>query len=202
MNKRKIRHIVICGGIAVGKSTLCLNLGKTIRESTPILEIPSNNVFLSDFYNDQKRWGFHSRIGMLSLLLKSYVEQSNASDIVIFDRSVHELIVFARLQYKLGNLTKREYNLYLDLYKSIVSTLKPVDLFLYLHCSTEVSMARIALRGRDFERKIGAEYIDAVSRQYAVWLKANHHRHSFEFIDTTEPINVPAIADMLKRRFL
>ncbi|MEL6639049.1 MAG: deoxynucleoside kinase, partial [Bacteroidota bacterium] len=50
-----IKYIAIAGNIGAGKTTLCTQLGKHFGWEVHY-ESTDNNPYLSDFYNDMKRW--------------------------------------------------------------------------------------------------------------------------------------------------
>lgn len=192
MNLQK--HIAICGGIAVGKTTLCHNLSNVIPLSQVIEEIPSSNPFLADFYKDPKRWSFHSRIGMLSLFFTNYRTVSKDRPFILFDRCMQELIVFAQLQRKLGNLSEREFSVYSELLTSITWTLKPIDQLIYLHCPAPVSVERIRKRGRPFETTVDERYVTGVANEYEEWLKSVEKTIRVLRVDTSGTIDIPRLA--------
>ena len=59
------KAIAIAGNIGVGKSTLVEFLSRTYGIS-PYYEPSEDNPYLPDFYEDMKRWSFHSQLYFLS----------------------------------------------------------------------------------------------------------------------------------------
>ncbi len=191
MNNHKQFRIAICGGIAVGKTTIGKQLTKHLEDGHFIEEDPRQNSYLKEFYLDKKKWGFHSRIAMLALFIDYYNSASQLDKTyIVFDRTIHELITFARLQYFLGNLTKNEYKLYKQLYNSVLSLTKPMDLVIYLYCDPLVSLNRIQKRGREFESSVDEKYLLSINHQYDIWLRLLKNKTSIIKIDTSSEIDL------------
>jgi len=55
------KFIVVAGNIGAGKSTLVELLSRELQ-LTPFYEPVSENPYLSDFYDDMKRWAFQSQL--------------------------------------------------------------------------------------------------------------------------------------------
>lgn len=183
-------HVAICGGIAVGKTTIGNHLSKLIQNSIFVEEQPEQNIYLSDFYKDMKHWGFHSRIAMLSLFINYYNSAKKYNNkVLIYDRTVHELITFARLQLKMGNLTKGEYRLYTQLYKGVLELINPPDVVIYLYCKPLIALRRIRERGRDFEKGVSSDYLNNINHQYDVWIRSLPNSYPVLKIDTTHKVD-------------
>jgi len=63
------KSIAIAGNIGVGKSTLVEFLSRTYGIS-PYYEPSEDNPYLPDFYDDMKRWSFHSQLYWTARYLK------------------------------------------------------------------------------------------------------------------------------------
>lgn len=191
-----MKRVALTGGIAVGKTTLGGRLASTICDSCFMPENVSENIYLSDFYEDMKRWGFHSRVGALSMIASNYIDDDSKISIAIFDRCIDELITFAQLQFEAGNLSQKEFILYRSLYQEMVRLTPRLDLYVYCHCAPETSLQRIASRGRIFEQNISVDYIKDVNNQYAKWL-ATVPRNKLIMVDTDLDVNVGELADRI-----
>lgn len=164
--------VALVGGVGVGKTYL----GRQLKELLPSLkfieEDTTKNLYLNEFYSDMRKWGFHSRISMLAMVLSNAAEaylSNNQDDIVILDRCVDELIVFATKEYEEGNLTRKEFELYKQLYYGILDTLPRPDLFVYFRCKPETSFQRIIQRGRECEKGVTLNFCEDVIRRYDAW---------------------------------
>jgi deoxyadenosine/deoxycytidine kinase len=163
-------YVSISGGISVGKTTLATKLAGLIPECQTFIEHPGRNPYLADFYADMPRWAFHSRVAMLAMFAAHYKEIDTTKKVILMDRCIHELITFANLQLDMGNLSARDFSVYQMLYESFVALAPPPNVIIYLTCSPEVALQRMAVRDRPFEREISEKYIAAVELYYEQWL--------------------------------
>jgi len=164
------KFIIVAGNIGVGKSTLVSMLCQKLGWE-PFYEPETENPYLSDFYQDMSRWSFQSQVFFLSRRLHIHHQILHYSGSVIQDRSIYEdAEVFARNLYLQGNMSDRDYVTYRSLYQTLTEFLPPPDLVIFLRASVETLLKRIALRNRDYERSISAEYLDRVNRLYTDWL--------------------------------
>ena len=129
---RKTKLIAIVGGIAVGKTTIGKRLIEKLDRIKFIEEDVSKNEFLSDFYDDMKKWAFHSRMSTLAMIASNYILDHKDS-IILMDRCLDELITFARLQYEKGNLSEREFKVYSQLFCDILAFAPKIDVRLLYH---------------------------------------------------------------------
>lgn len=166
------QFVVISGNIGVGKSSLTQQLAQQLYWQ-PFLEAFEANPYLADFYEDMKRWSFHSQIFFLSRRLQHHHALLQYPGDVVQDRSVYEdAEIFARNAYLQGNMSERDYHCYRDLYEGIRAFLPAPHLVVYLKAPTTLLVERIAKRGRDYERQIALDYLAQLNDLYDEW--ANH----------------------------
>jgi deoxyadenosine/deoxycytidine kinase len=164
------QFVAIAGNIGVGKSTLTGILAEAFGWK-PFYEAVDENPFLADFYADMKRWSFHSQVFFLSRRLQHHRQLVDHPGSVVQDRSVYEdAEIFAQNLYNQGQMSARDYQAYRDLYDGIRAFLPPPDLLVYLKSSVETLLARIKLRGRDFERDISPDYLQRLNGLYDDWI--------------------------------
>jgi deoxyadenosine/deoxycytidine kinase len=161
--------IALVGGVGVGKSYLGRQLAERLPLAQFIEEDASDNIFISEFYEDMKKWGFHSRISMLTMTVTNMLKVRPGSKYVIYDRCVQELIVFAKKLYEDGNLSEKEFKLYLQLYDAIIKVIPSPDIYIYCYCSPETALQRIHKRGRDCESKVRLNFCYDVLKRYSIW---------------------------------
>jgi deoxyadenosine/deoxycytidine kinase len=165
------RFIAIAGNVGVGKSTLTGLLARRLGWE-PFFEAVDENPYLADFYADMKAWSFHSQIFFLSRRLRHHRQLLDHPKSVVQDRSVYEdAEIFARNLYMQGDMGKRDYGSYCDLYEVLTSFLPPPDLVVYLRSSVATLVARITMRGRDYERDISHGYLERLNRLYEEWIE-------------------------------
>jgi deoxyadenosine/deoxycytidine kinase len=163
--------IAIAGNIGAGKSTLTAMLASHFGWE-PFYEANAENPYLADFYQDMKRWSFHSQVFFLGKRLEHHRQLVDHPGSVVQDRTVYEdAEIFARNLYQQGNMTERDYDAYRRLYQAIASFLPPPSLLLYLDASVDQLMVHIKKRGRDFEQNISSDYLAHLNRLYNEWIE-------------------------------
>jgi deoxyadenosine/deoxycytidine kinase len=164
------KFVAVAGNIGVGKSTLvsllCNRLGWQ-----PFYEPVAENPYLADFYSDMRTWGFHSQIFFLTHRLRIHRQLLDHPTSAIQDRSVYEdAEVFAYNLYQQGSIQERDYGTYRELYEVLTEFLPPPDLVIYLRASVPTLLARIAQRGRDYEKQITGSYLGQINQLYEAWI--------------------------------
>jgi len=118
------------------------------------------------------RWAFHSQVFFLTQKFKLHQRLAESQGVVVMDRTIYEdAEIFATNLYRMGHMTKRDFDVYWDLYRSLASSLQPPDLLIQLKCPLRTIMKRIKLRGRPEEKKIDPEYVKKLQRLYQSWFR-------------------------------
>ncbi len=169
------QFIAIAGNIGVGKSTLvellCSRLGWE-----PFLEGVVDNPYLADFYADMSAWSFHSQIFFLARRLRDLRHLMDMPRTVVQDRSVYEdAEIFAKNLYRQGHIGERDWKTYRELYEVLTELLPPPDLVVYLEATVPTLQSRIAMRGREYEKKIAPEYLAQLNTLYEEWIANFKH---------------------------
>jgi deoxyadenosine/deoxycytidine kinase len=165
------KFIAVAGNVGVGKSTLTRLLSEYLCWE-PFFEAVDDNPYLADFYKDMRTWSFHSQIYFLSRRLGHHGQIIERPGTVIQDRSVYEdAEIFAQNLYLQGHMTKRDWQSYWDLYRTVITILPPPDLVIYLQASVPVLQERIRLRGRDYEQEISTDYLTQLNELYDGWVE-------------------------------
>lgn len=161
--------VAVAGNIGVGKSTLVNMLAERL-DWTPFFEPQAQNPYLADFYQDMQEWSFQSQIFFLSRRLRAHKDISDHAGPAVQDRSVYEdAEVFAQNLFLERNMSDRDYRTYRDLYEVLTRFLPPPDLVVYLRASVDTLMARISMRGRDYEKGIKQDYLQRLNDLYEQW---------------------------------
>jgi len=160
---RNLYYIAIEGPIGVGKTSLAQLLSKELGARL-VLEDFEDNPFLPDFYNDPERFGFQTQ---LFFLLQRYRQQQDLRQVDLFQKLLITDYMFVKDRlFASLNLDDKEMHLY-DTVASLLerNIIKP-DLVIYLQADTDILMKNIEKRGRNMERNITWEYIDALNQVY------------------------------------
>jgi deoxyadenosine/deoxycytidine kinase len=160
---RNLYYIAIEGPIGVGKTSLSELLSKELGARL-VLEDFEDNPFLPDFYNDPERFGFQTQ---LFFLLQRYRQQQDLRQVDMFQKLLITDYMFVKDRlFASLNLDDKEMHLY-DTVASLLerNIIKP-DLVIYLQADTDVLMKNIEKRGRNMERNVTWEYIDALNQVY------------------------------------
>jgi deoxyadenosine/deoxycytidine kinase len=164
------KFIAVAGNMGVGKSSMVEFLGAQYGFE-PIYEPYMNNPYLDDFYKDMGRWGFHSQLYFLTHKFKLHMALNTRSSTVVQDRTIYEdAEIFCTNLYNGRNISKRDYETYMELYRTMRAALQPPDLMIYLRCSVRSIRARIKKRGRESEQAIPVSYLRRLNKQYESWL--------------------------------
>ena len=163
-------YIAIAGNIGSGKSTLTRLLAARYRLH-PVYEAVEENPYLADFYLDMGRWAFHSQVFFLARRLDQHLSEINSRRRVVQDRTVFEdAHVFARNLKQQGHFSDRDWATYTALFLGVARALRQPDLLIYIHAGVTTLKARIAKRGRDYERAIPEAYLAALGQLYEEWV--------------------------------
>lgn len=169
-NRSSGKTIAIAGNIGTGKSSLVEFLTRTYGIA-PFYEPNDENPYLPDFYEDMKRWAFHSQLYFLSNKFRMHQQLEQVSGVVVLDRTIYEdAEIFATALHDMRNFTGRDWDTYWGFYQIILNAIRPPDLMIYLRCSMRTLRKRIRLRGRDMEKHIPLSYLKRLERLYDQWL--------------------------------
>ena len=165
------KYIAVAGNIGAGKSTL-VDFLRYRFDLTPFHEPNAENPFLKKFYGDMKRWAFPSQMYFLAHKFRLHQELTDHPGTVVQDRTIYEdAEIFAENLYRSRRMSRDEYQTYRDMYASIVKTLRPPDLMIYLRAEVRTVRKRIRLRGRPEEQDIPLRYIRRLHTLYEEWFE-------------------------------
>lgn len=163
-------HIGIAGNIGSGKTTLTRMLSEHYGW-TPKYEAVTYNPYLEDYYKDIKRWSFNLEVYFLQQRFRDVLEIASSDDVIIQDRTIFEgVYIFVANNKSMGNLSDRDYETYMDLFKLMMSLVKAPDLLIYLRCSVPHLVSQIQKRGREYEKSIELDYLEGLNNRYEQWI--------------------------------
>ena len=163
-------HIGIAGNIGSGKTTLTRMLSEHYGW-TPKYEAVTYNPYLEDYYKDIERWSFNLEVYFLQQRFKDVLEIASSDDVIIQDRTIFEgVYIFVANNKAMGNLSDRDYETYMDLFKLMMSLVKAPDLLIYLRSSVPHLVSQIQKRGREYEKSIELDYLEGLNNRYEQWI--------------------------------
>lgn len=165
------KYVAIAGNIGAGKSSLTRVLSDYFKWEA-FYERVDDNPYLSDFYDDMRRWSFNLQVFFLS---SRFAHQQRIEEIphsIVQDRSIYEdAEIFARNLHEMGLMDGRDFENYQDLFALMTSYLRPPDLLIYLRASVPTLVRQIQSRGRDFEATIRIDYLERLNTHYEDWIE-------------------------------
>jgi deoxyadenosine/deoxycytidine kinase len=172
---RDYTFITVIGNVGAGKSTLCRELSSLLQYEASYERVDTN-PYLSDFYADQAKWGFHLQMYFLGQRYKDINAIQERGRDHIQDRSIYEDVeIFARALYDSGKMEDRDYHTYSELFHNMVDHLIKPDLAIYLTGSLDTILKRIALRGRESEKAVPASYWTELHNRYERFIGGYNH---------------------------
>ena len=163
-------HIGIAGNIGSGKTTLTRRLSEHYGW-TPKYESVTFNPYLEDYYKDIPRWSYNLETYFLAQRFRDVLEIARSRDVIIQDRTLFEGVeIFVANNHDLGNLSDRDYDTYMQLFRLMISMVSPPDLLIYLRCSVPHLVSQIQKRGRDYEQSMSLEYLSGLNERYEAWI--------------------------------
>ena len=163
-------HIGIAGNIGCGKTTLTRKLSEYYGW-TPRFESVTFNPYLEDYYSDIPRWSFNLEVYFLAQRFKDVLEISKSDEVIIQDRTILEGVhIFVENNYRMGNLSDRDYRTYMDLFDLMMSLVKEPDQLIYIKSSVPHLVSQIQKRGRDYEQGISLDYLAGLNSLYEKWI--------------------------------
>jgi deoxyadenosine/deoxycytidine kinase len=163
------KFVAVAGNIGVGKTHLTTLLANHLGWRAyyePVID----NPYLDDFYRDMERWSFHLQVFFLSKRFEIHREMVGSDEPCIQDRTIYEdKEIFAHTLHQQGFMSDRDYENYTALFDAMTSFLRTPDLVVYLRAGVNTLQGRIRCRGRDCEREISGDYLEALNRAYESW---------------------------------
>lgn len=138
----------------------------------PIYEAVDNNPYLNDFYENMPRWSFNLQIYFLHSRLKQVLDIQKGNKTVIQDRTVFEdAYIFAPNLHEMGLMSTRDFENYINLFRTIFTQVEAPDLMIYLKCSLPNLVDQIQKRGREYEDNIRLDYLKQLNSYYNNWIE-------------------------------
>jgi len=198
---KKIKHIAIAGNIGAGKTTLAERLCEHF-DWRVYYEDVENNPYLQDFYEDMPRWSFNLQIYFLNSRFNQIIEIQKGEETIVQDRTIYEdAHIFAPNLYEMNLMSRRDFENYISLFKTISTQFDPPDLLIYLQASIPTLRKQISRRGRDYENKIRIDYLERLNHYYNNWI--DNYKNGKLLIVNVDEVNFvdnpEHLADVIKQ---
>ncbi len=168
--KLKYKHIAIAGNIGAGKSTLTKLLASHFGWEAQYEDV-ENNPYLMDFYEDMPRWSFPLQVFFLNSRFNQLIDIQRGEKVVVQDRTIYEdAQIFAPNLHSMSLMTKRDFDNYTNLFKTINKLINPPDLLIYLRGSISTLVGQIQKRGREYEENLRMDYLRRLNEYYEAWI--------------------------------
>lgn len=160
---RMFQYLVVEGPIGVGKTSLAKRLAESIGAEL-LLEQAYDNPFLKRFYENERGAALSAQLFFL-LQRAQQAQRLQQKDMfelaIVSDYLFQKDRLFAEL-----TLDNDEFNLYQQVYRLLAQQSVAPDLVIYLQAPVEILLERIAKRGIECEKHIGAHYLTQLSDAY------------------------------------
>ncbi len=164
------KFIAVAGNMGAGKTSLVEFLHSQYGFE-PVYEPFTTNPYLDDFYADMGRWAFPSQLYFLTHKFRLHIDLGQSASTVVQDRTIYEdAEIFATNLAQTGDISARDFETYMELYRSMRRVLQPPDVLIYLRCTVSTVRRRIKKRGRASELAIPTPYLSRLNRLYDEWV--------------------------------
>ncbi|NMC28316.1 MAG: deoxynucleoside kinase [Syntrophomonadaceae bacterium] len=165
MQYAKQVEIVVDGVTGVGKTSLVKIIAEEMQFK-PFSELfEDENRLLQKFFHDREKWAFSMQTNFLTNRFKQY-QQAMKVGAAVMDRSIYSDQIFALMYLKENYLSPEEYAVYNNLLHTLLDTVKPPRLMVYLKVDTDEAIRRIHRRGRPDEIEVERTYWDNLNQNY------------------------------------
>ncbi|TYP95066.1 hypothetical protein LX73_0361 [Fodinibius salinus] len=179
-----LKFIAVAGNIGAGKSSLTKLLANHFSWE-PFYESVDNNPYLSDFYEDMRRWSFNLQIYFLSSRFRHQKQMLQKEGRFVQDRTIYEDVeIFAKNLHNMGLMSDRDFENYKALFEEMTDYLQPPSLLIYIRAQVPTLVEQIQQRGREYENTIRIEYLERLNGLYEDWI--DRYPHQKLIIDTDD----------------
>lgn len=183
-DKDDLKFIAIAGNIGAGKSSLTGLLAKHFGWEA-FYESVDDNPYLSDFYDDMRRWSFNLQIYFLSSRFRHQKQMLEREGRFVQDRTIYEDVeIFAKNLHNMGLMSDRDFENYEALFREMTNYLQEPSLLIYIRAQVPTLVQQIQQRGREYENTIRIEYLERLNRLYEDWIQ--RYPHEKLIIDTDD----------------
>lgn len=159
--------VLIEGNISASKSTVCDGLNGT-KYPEPL---EKENPWLPLFYEDPKRNGTFMQLYTLFYRYKQWkLAQARSAmypdEIQLLDRSLFFDACFALVNHEIGNISDREFELYMMAHETLQEQIYFPNVCLWLRVRPEICLERLKARSRSCEVGVTLDYLERLEDAY------------------------------------
>ncbi|HDL42270.1 MAG TPA: deoxynucleoside kinase [Actinobacteria bacterium] len=168
LRSRPDHYVTLSGPLGVGKSTL---LQVMAEQGWNVSKEPiAENPYLDDVYANLTDFGFRMQAFYLGSRAKQHRLSSTIGGSLVQERSLEEDgEVFLPAYRDAGAYASSDYETLRTLYEALVSTTPQPGLAVYLTAPFDMTLERIARRGREAELALDEKFARAVYERYEAW---------------------------------
>lgn len=195
--------IIVEGNICSGKTTMSSAISKLFPQCKLFIEPSVENPYLERYYKDPKKWALTIQMYLLKLRFAVILEAITCVEngtTAIMDRSIWSDYVFAKQNYIDGNMTKEEFDQYMEERNNMMSNIRLPDLCIYLNTTASACyMKLVNIRKRTCELGIPIEYMIGIEKRYGELIEELKKRKvsimSIDWFEINDPEVVVAKID-------
>ncbi len=168
LRTRPDHYVTLSGPLGVGKSTLLQVMAE--QGWNVSREAIAENPYLDDVYSSLTDFGFRMQAFYLGSRAKQHRLSTTIGGSLVQERSLEEDgEVFLPAYRDAGAYAASDYETLRTLYEALASTTPRPGLAVYLTAPFEITLDRIARRGRKAESTMDEEFARAVHERYETW---------------------------------
>jgi len=169
MTPSKSRIVTVIGNIGAGKSSATPILVDLLNADTLDADslFQTTDPFRDEYLGDLKRWAFANELWLTNKRadLLNFKLAHTQNPWLVVDSGVLMRWVYTYSHLLVGNLTKKEWQLYDSLLQKLVGNVFAQTTVIYLEYSVPTLLKRIKKRGRAFEiLHYQAEYLNQINQ--------------------------------------
>lgn len=148
-----------------------------------------------------KKYSFDLQIYLLQQRYRQHQSITWSSDSCIQDRTIYEDPIFAKILFQQGLMEKRQYDLYISLFRDLSIGMRKPCIIIHLDVTPEIALARIRERSRGFESGITLEYLQTLHQGYEEFLADISRRSTVIRIDWTTFKEIDEVMEIISSQW-
>jgi len=167
--------ISIEGNIGSGKGNFVRFLQKYFKDNISYSEESvfnwENEELIKKFYKDQKRWSFLMEVNSVVKKIKNMwnLISVEKNKVIVSTRCPSsDKDCFLKTLYDMENITKKEYETYLEMFE--ILKMPKFNVIIYLKSNVNTCYERVISKHRESEKNLSFEFIKNLNISYNNWI--------------------------------